>query len=462
MSTLRFDAELIRRYDRAGPRYTSYPTAVQFHPGFGETAYREAVRKNEEHAATVPLSLYVHIPFCASPCFYCACNRIITRSRDRAHAYLIRLRREIELQARLFHRSRPVEQLHFGGGTPTFLCAEELDAVVAELRRHFSLTDTADREYSIEIDPRTVDSSYVHALAAMGFNRMSLGIQDFDPAVQRAINRIQPIAETLRVVDAAREAGIRSISFDLIYGLPRQTLSGFEHTLEAVLRARPDRLAVYAYAHMPHVFKAQRRLSTQDLPTPAVRLALLGLTVERLTAAGYMYVGMDHFALPGDELVRAKAERTLQRNFQGYSTRAHCDLVGLGVSAISNVGDTYAQNCKLLPDYYAAIDAGHLAVQRGVQLNEDDRVRAAVIQELMCHESVDIAAIEREFRIDFQSYFARELGELRKLEADGLAWLCGARLGITDRGRLLMRNVAMTFDAYADRQPAVTAFSRVI
>jgi oxygen-independent coproporphyrinogen-3 oxidase len=462
MVALRFDADLVRRYDTSGPRYTSYPTAVQFHAGFGEQAYREAAQKNEPLAAASPLSLYVHIPFCASPCFYCGCNRIITRSTDRADAYLARLYREIELQAGLFDPARSVEQLHFGGGTPTFLSTGKLAALLAQLRGHFSLTDSATREYSIEIDPRTVDADRIHALAELGLNRMSLGIQDFDPEVQRAINRIQPVEDTLRVVEAARGVGIRSLSFDLIYGLPRQTLAGFERTLDIVLQARPDRLSVYAYAHMPHVFKAQRRLSALDLPSPDLRLALLGLTVEKLTDAGYVYIGMDHFALPGDELVRAKEQKTLHRNFQGYSTRAHCDLIGLGVSAIGKVGDTYAQNYKLLPEYYVALDSGRLPVQRGVRLDADDRVRRAVIQELMCHESVDTAAIGWQFGIDFKRYFSAELERLQELQADGLTWVQGTRIGITERGRLLMRNVAMIFDAYLTQQNNPAAFSRVI
>jgi oxygen-independent coproporphyrinogen III oxidase len=448
MNAVLFDADLIRRCDCAGPRYTSYPTAVQFTTAFGEAAYREVALASNAPATARPLSLYVHVPFCASPCFYCGCNRIITRSRDRAQAYLARLNREIELQAALFDRSRSVGQLHFGGGTPTFLQTSELAALMEHLGRHFSMFDTAGREYSIEIDPRTVTADSVHELAAMGFNRMSLGVQDFDPNVQSAVNRIQPEAETLRVVDAARNAGVQSLSFDLIYGLPRQTLASFERTLAAVVKARPDRLAVYAYAHMPRMFKAQRRIKTEELPSPELRLQLLGLTVSMLTAAGYVYIGMDHFALPTDELVRAKRERSLQRNFQGYSTRAEHDLVGLGVSAIGKIGDTYSQNFKTLPEYYSALDSGRLPVQRGVRLTQDDLIRRAVIQELMCHELVDCAAIGQRFGIDFKRYFSTELERLQELQALGLTYVHNGCIGVTQAGRLLMRTVAMVFDAY--------------
>lgn len=448
MTEPEFDAELIRKYDRAGPRYTSYPTAVQFSTKFGADSWREAVSRSSREAPHSPLSLYVHIPFCSSPCFYCACNRIITRSEDRALSYFERLYREAELQAALVPRTRVVEQLHFGGGTPTFAGVSQLGRLMEQLARHFSLSSGAGREYSIEIDPRTVSAADVKELAALGFNRMSLGVQDFDAAVQQAIHRVQSVEETLRAVEAARAAGVGSLSFDLIYGLPRQTLEGFGRTLDTVIEARPERLAVYAYAHMPHVFKAQRRLNAQDLPPPALRLELLGLAIRKLTGAGYEYIGMDHFALPTDELVSAKRQGTLQRNFQGYSTHADCDLIGLGVTAIGKTERSYAQNQKDLRAYCAAIDAGQLAIHRGVQLTDDDLVRRAVIQQLMCHERVDCAGIGYEFGIDFKRYFRRELEELQRLQADGLIYVRNNTFGLTEVGRLLMRNVAMVFDAY--------------
>jgi oxygen-independent coproporphyrinogen-3 oxidase len=456
-----FDAELIRRCDCAGPRYTSYPTAVQFSSAFGEDAYRKFAVASNERTPGEALSVYVHVPFCASPCFYCGCNRVITRSQDRAVAYIDRLMREIEMQSELFSRTRAIDQLHFGGGTPTFLSVGELASLLEHLGRHFSLAEPAAREYSIEIDPRTVTPESVKGLAHLGFNRMSLGVQDFDPDVQRAVNRLQSKEQTLRVTDAAREAGVQSISYDLIYGLPRQTLAGFERTLESVIHARPDRLAVYAYAHMPRLFKAQKHISAAELPNPELRLRLLGLTVERLTEAGYVYIGMDHFALPGDELALAKRDRSLHRNFQGYSTHADQDLIGLGVSAIGKVGDSYSQNFKTLPDYYAALDSGHLPVQRGLELTEDDRIRRAVIQELMCHEIVDCAALGRQFGIDFRHYFGRELERLQELQALGLTYVKNGCIGLTLSGRLLMRTVAMTFDAYhVPRAPEV--FSKVV
>jgi oxygen-independent coproporphyrinogen-3 oxidase len=462
MTAPQFDLELIRRYDCAGPRYTSYPTAVQFRPDFSEAAYREEAGRVREGASRRALSLYVHLPFCTSPCFYCGCNRIITRSVDRGEAYLQRLYREIELQAPLFESGRVVEQLHFGGGTPTFYTPVQLSQLMAALRAHFALTDAPTREYSIEIDPRTVTAALVAELAALGFNRMSLGVQDFDPDVQRAVNRIQPASETLALVAAARAVGVGSIGFDLIYGLPRQTVSSFERTLRTVIEARPDRIATYAYAHMPHLFKAQNRLSAQDLPSAEERLELLRLTIDALTSAGYEYIGMDHFALPGDELALAKHGRTLQRNFQGYSTHSLHDLVALGVSAIGKVGSAYAQNHKLLPDYYKALDAGRLPVQRGVRLTFDDEVRAATIQELMCQERVEFAAISRAFRVDFPEFFRLELERLQPLAADGLVRIGSNCIEITPRGRLLMRNVAMVFDAYLQARTSQPLYSRAI
>jgi oxygen-independent coproporphyrinogen III oxidase len=456
-----FDADLIRRCDCAGPRYTSYPTAVQFSNAFAEDSYRRTAMTSNERTPGQPLSVYVHVPFCASPCFYCGCNRVITRSHDRAAAYLEPLMREIELQSELFSRTRHIDQLHFGGGTPTFLSSDEIGSVLEHLGRNFSLADATTREYSIEIDPRTVTPEAVRALVHLGFNRMSLGVQDFDADVQAAVNRIQSKDQTLRVTESAREAGVRSISYDLIYGLPRQTLAGFERTLDAVIDAHPDRLAVYAYAHMPRLFKAQRRIAPADLPTAELRLRLLGLTVQRLTEAGYVYIGMDHFALPGDELALAKQKRSLHRNFQGYSTHADEDLIGLGVSAIGKVGDSYTQNFRALPDYYAAIDAGHLPIQRGIELTEDDRIRRAVIQELMCHELVDPVAIGTQFHIDFKRYFSRELERLQELQALGLTHVENGCIGLTRAGRLLMRTVAMTFDAYHVPK-ATEAFSKVV
>ena len=459
---VRFDRDLIWRYDCFGPRYTSYPTAVQFGPKFDAEAYRRAALATNVAQPPSPLSLYVHIPFCASPCFYCACSKLITRSPEKGEAYLARLTREIALQGDLFDRERPVGQLHLGGGTPTFLNAGQLGELMRSLRGHFGLTQAVDREYSIEIDPRTVTPGMIDALAALGFNRMSLGVQDYDPQVQRAVNRMQSPEDTEAVIEQGRKAGFRSISIDLIYGLPLQTPERFSRTLDRVIEARPDRLAVYAYAHLPKIFKSQRRLRAADLPTAETRLELLGLTIEKLTGAGYRYVGMDHFALPDDELIRTRDSGTLHRNFQGYSTHAGCDIVGLGVTAIGRIGDAYAQNLKGLPDYYAAIDASQLAVHRGIVLNEDDRLRAAVIQELMCYGRISRLEIGRRFAVDFDGYFAPELERLKLLEDDGLVTLAPAVIEVTPAGRLLSRNVAMVFDAYLKPSAAAPAYSRAI
>jgi oxygen-independent coproporphyrinogen III oxidase len=460
-----FDAELVARYDRPGPRYTSYPTAVQFHTGFGVAEYQAAARASNAGTPR-PLSIYVHVPFCESPCFYCGCNKVITRDHGRAGAYLEHLFLEIERQGALFDRDRQVNQLHFGGGTPTFLSDAELAALIARLRGHFTLRDDPGREYSIEIDPRTVSVARLDRLAALGLNRISLGVQDFDADVQQAVNRVQSRDDTLALITRARELRIDSVSIDLIYGLPRQSRASFARTLATVIAARPDRIAAYSYAHLPHLFKPQKQIKVADLITPAEKLGLLGLTVEMLTGAGYVYVGMDHFALPTDELVRAQADGTLQRNFQGYSTRAECDLVALGVSSISKVGDTYAQNAKTLAEYYRRIAAGSLAVERGVALDAEDRLRRDVIQQLMCATRLDFAAVEQRHGIRFEEHFAGELERLAPLAADDLVAREGRSLRITARGRLLMRNVAMVFDAHLPKVAALAAdlprFSRAV
>jgi oxygen-independent coproporphyrinogen-3 oxidase len=459
-----FDAELVGRYDGPGPRYTSYPTAVQFHEGFGPKDYQAAARASNATPAK-PLSLYVHVPFCESPCFYCGCNKVITRDHGNSRVYLDHLYLEIERQGALYARSRTVEQLHFGGGTPTFFSDAELAELFGVMARHFTLRSDPDREYSIELDPRTVTPERLEQLQGLGFNRFSLGVQDFDPLVQEAVNRVQSEEDTLALIAHARAIGIESISVDLIYGLPRQTASSFSKTLEKIITARPDRIAAYSYAHLPHLFKPQRQIKTVDLVTPAEKLALLGLTVKTLSSAGYIYIGMDHFALPTDELVRAQQGGTLQRNFQGYSTRAECDLVALGVSSISKVGDTYAQNAKTIPEYYRLIEAGGLAVQRGVALAPDDQLRRDVIQSLMCATKLDFSAIEARHSIAFESYFSDELQALIALENDGLATRQGRFIEISPRGRLLMRNVAMLFDAHL-RKPVPEneqpRFSRVV
>ncbi|MBP1473218.1 oxygen-independent coproporphyrinogen III oxidase [Frateuria sp. MAH-13] len=457
-----FDPALIARYDTAGPRYTSYPTAPQFHTRFGEAALREAIRQSNEEPIPRPLSLYVHVPFCMSPCFYCGCNRVITREIAKADRYLERLYREVELTAPLFDRDRPVRQLHFGGGTPNFLDLPRMRELMESLARHFSFSSERSREFGIEIDPRFADGGYMRGLGEMGFNRLSVGIQDFDPAVQQAVNRIQSVEQTREVIEVARASGFVSASVDLIYGLPKQNLDGFDRTLTEVIALEPDRVAVYGYAHLPDLFKAQKHIDADDLPDPATRLALFGRALERLSAAGYVYVGMDHFARYDDELARAQREGSLQRNFQGYSTHGDCDIVGLGVSAIGRVGDTYSQNARDLTGYYAALDAGRLPIARGLQLDEDDVIRRALIGELMCHGEVDMRLFGARHRLLFDEYFAAELARLRVLADDGLVTLEGCMIRVTARGRLLLRSIAMCFDAYLHAEEAPRRFSRTI
>jgi oxygen-independent coproporphyrinogen III oxidase len=461
--SVEFDAELLARYDVVGPRYTSYPTAPSFREDFGEREYRAFARETNEDPIPSPLSLYVHVPFCESPCFYCGCTRLITRDHGHAARYLDHLEQEIALQSELFDWDRTAVQLHLGGGTPNFLDAGELARLTEALGRSFRLETGDERDFSIEIDPRFAATGLMDALARLGFNRVSLGVQDFDPAVQRAINRTQPQEMTRGVVEAARSAGMRSVNFDLIYGLPKQDPASFQRTLEAVVALRPDRVALYAYAHLPQRFKAQRQIESRELPPPAAKLALLGLAIRELSAAGYRYIGMDHFALPEDPLARALDAGTLQRNFQGYSTHGQCDLVGLGMSAISHVDGCYAQNTRDLAAYYSRIALGQLPIVRGLALEPEDLLRAELIQSVMCRNRLDFANVERRFNLRFAEHFAAELARLQALADDGLIELDANGFSVTPRGRLLLRVVAMAFDR-GFRQPAVAAgrFSRVI
>jgi oxygen-independent coproporphyrinogen III oxidase len=464
-NTLQFDAATLRRYDRPGPRYTSYPTAPHFGPHFSEAMLREHIRLSNAWPIPRRLSLYVHVPYCFSPCFYCGCNRIITRDLSRARPYLERLQREIAMLGPLFDRNREVIQVHLGGGTPNFMRATELEQLMQTLREQFHLSASAQRDFSIELDPRHVAASDIAQYARIGFNRASLGVQDFDPEVQRAVNRIQSVEETLRVIHACRTEGFRSINVDLIYGLPKQTIEGFGRTLDTVLASRPDRLAVYGYAHLPAMFKAQRQIEDADLPGNEAKLSLLALAAQKLSNAGYRYVGMDHFALPDDDLAQAQELGTLQRNFMGYTTHANSDLVGFGMSAISHIGDSFSQNARDLPGWQRAIDSGHLPVWRGRDLDFDDVLRGEVIQQLMCQGRIDMPAIEARFAVDFTSYFAEGLAQLRPLAADGLVTVTARSIEATARGRLLLRVIAMCFDRYLDaaRVPeARPQFSRVI
>ena len=459
--TLEFDPELIRRYDASGPRYTSYPTAVQFTETLTAARYCEIALATNTGAQAAPLSLYFHIPFCDTVCFYCACNKVITKNRKRAVPYLEQLFREIELQGALFDRTRPVDQLHWGGGTPTFLSAEQMRDLMRVTGEHFQLRNDDSGEYSIEIDPREADAGTIAVLRSLGFNRLSLGVQDFDPDVQKAVNRIQTEAQTWAVLDAARAEGFKSVSVDLIYGLPLQTVERFMVTLDKVIAAGPDRLSVFNYAHLPQLFKTQRQIDESLLPSAEDKLAILELTIERLTQAGYLYIGMDHFARPDDELAVAQRQGTLYRNFQGYSTHADCDLVAMGATAISKVGNSYSQNLKTLDEYAARIDSGDLAVFRGVELNADDVLRREVITRLICNFELDFAVIEAEFNIDFTAYFADALRALEGFTADGLLEVGSRGVRVLPRGRLLIRNICMQFDRYLS-SGSEQRFSKVI
>lgn len=455
-----FDPQLIRQFDVKGPRYTSYPTADRFVEAFDAEAYRLWLGKRTVGGISRPISLYVHIPFCNTICYYCGCNKIITKDHGRSARYLKYVAKELALQSGYLEGSRDVVQLHFGGGTPTFLSDDEMRGLMDAIRGNFRLVPNA--ELSIEVDPRKVGAASVAMLAEVGFNRMSVGVQDFDPAVQQAVNRVQSIEETKGVIDAARANGFKSVSIDLIYGLPKQNVISFNRTLEEVIRLSPDRLSIYNYAHLPGLFKPQRRIVDAELPSADAKLQILALTIRRLTQAGYVYIGMDHFAKPDDELSVAQRQGRLHRNFQGYSTYAECDLLAFGVSAISKVAACYSQNTRTLDEYYDALDRGLLPVLRGLELTADDLLRRSIIQALMCHFEVSLESIEIAHLIDFQSYFSAEIADLEDMEKAGLLTIDDKWISVLPRGRMLVRAIAMVFDRYlrADRQR--TRYSRVI
>jgi len=438
--------DLLKRFDVSGPRYTSYPTADRLIEAFNASTYADWLRKRFMAGPPRPISLYFHIPFCESICYYCGCNKVVTKDHARSARYVKYLQKEMALVRGLLSGSRSVVQMHFGGGTPNFLDEQEMHELVHSIRENFTLESRG--EFSIELDPRTVKPGAVERLAGLGFNRVSLGVQDFDPAVQKAINRIQSEEQTLGVMEAARESGFRSVNVDLIYGLPKQNVIGFNRTLERIVQAAPDRIALYNYAHLPTVFKPQRRIAEADLPTPDAKLQLLSLAIRRLTGAGYVYIGMDHFAKPGDELAVAQRQGRLHRNFQGYSTHADTDLIAFGISAISQVGPTYSQNVKTLDEYYFRLDQDQLPVMRGIELTADDLLRRALIQSLMCHFEVPIQSLEVAHLIDFRKYFAAELDDLEPLRDCGLVELNDEYLTVTPLGRYFIRNICMVFDRY--------------
>jgi oxygen-independent coproporphyrinogen III oxidase len=459
------EPDLIRKYDVSGPRYTSYPTADRFVEGFGEAQFREWLAKRNIGGIKQPLSIYVHLPFCNTICYYCACNKVVTRDHGRSAKYIKYLAREMALVDELLgDGSQPDErsicQMHWGGGTPTFLARDEMRALMDAVHRHF--LPTADAEVSIEIDPRKIEPGTMAFLAALGFNRASIGVQDFDPVVQKAVNRLQSEDETRRAIVEARASGFRSVNVDLIYGLPKQHPRGFEMTVDRVLELSPDRIALYNYAHLPTVFKPQRRIQEADLPAPAARLELFSGAMRQITEAGYVYIGMDHFAKPGDDLAIAQRQGRLHRNFQGYSTHAESDLLAFGISAIGRIGPTYYQNVKTLDEYYDALDWEHLPVKRGLELTQDDLVRRAVIQALICHFRLSVESIELAYLVDFKDYFAQELAELAGFAEEGLVEVTPEWITVTPRGRLLVRAICMVFDRYLGDKRRSATYSKVI
>ncbi|MDH3694413.1 MAG: oxygen-independent coproporphyrinogen III oxidase [Gammaproteobacteria bacterium] len=456
-----FDAALIKRYDQAGPRYTSYPTALQFHDQFDDSLYQRVVHDAQNDSVSSPLSLYIHLPFCATVCFYCACNKVVTKHRWRAKPYLQQLYREIEMQAALFDSKRTVDQLHWGGGSPNFLSLELMTELMDAIKQYFHLRDDDQGDYSVEIDPREVDQHTVQGMRELGFNRMSVGIQDFDPAVQKAVNRIQSFDQTASIIQAARQAEFKSINTDLIYGLPLQTYDSFTQTLDLVLQLSPDRISVFNYAHLPQRFKPQRRIKQSELPSAAEKLSIMQLAIEQLMHAGYVYIGMDHFAKPDDELATAQRHNNLHRNFQGYSTRPDCDLIGMGVSAIGKIGNSYSQNVKTLDAYQDSIESNRIPVSKGVELTFDDRLRRCVIERIICNFHLRKSDIENEFSIDFDQYFLPELKMLKQMQHDELLALDQNAITILPKGRLLVRNICMVFDRYVN-QAMPESYSKAI
>lgn len=454
--------ELIRCFDVPGPRYTSYPTADRFVEAFTADQVSLALAQRREGAAAMllPLSLYVHIPFCESLCYYCACNKIITKRHERGETYLRYLSREVDLHTAQLGLGQTVSQLHLGGGTPTFLTDGELRELMAMLRRSFTFAPGG--EYSIEVDPRTVDATRLATLAELGFNRLSFGVQDFDPVVQKAVHRIQPAEKVFSLVESARSLGFESVNIDLIYGLPQQTPESFDRTLAQVGALRPDRIALYAYAHLPQRFKPQRRIMATELPPASAKLEMFSRSLAALQQAGYVYIGMDHFALPNDPLAVAKRQGRLHRNFQGYSTQPDCDLISLGVSAIGRVGAAYSQNAKTLEEYYDYLDQGRLPVVRGLALSRDDLVRRSVIMALMCQGQLEFESIDLAHLIDFKLYFAAELETLRGMQEQGLVELSETGIQVTAMGWFFVRGVAMVFDRYLQADRTRARFSKII
>ena len=460
-SKILFNKALIQRYDYAGPRYTSYPTAKQFVTDYNDNDYIEWITASNEDPIPASLSLYLHIPFCDTICYYCGCSKIVTKDKSKAAPYLALLKKEIAMQGKLFADDREVSQIHWGGGTPTFLDDAEIADIMTSLRQHFHVTPE-NGEFGIEVDPRTVDANRIRHLRELGFNRISFGVQDFDANVQQAVNRVHSSEQIMQSIRAARDNHFESINIDLMYGLPEQTPETFSRSLDATIEADPDRLAVYNYAHMPEMFKPQRRINASALPTPEQKLAILQLTIDKLQNAGYVYIGMDHFAKASDALVKAQQNGSLHRNFQGYSTHANCDIIAMGITAISRVGDNYCQNVRTIDEYRQRLDAGRFAVFRGIELEPDDVLRREIINKLMCNNYLDIEKLEQKWGIHFLTYFADALPRLDEMADDGLITINSKEITITPMGRLLTRSICMQFDRYLQAEKMQQFYSRVI
>jgi len=429
-----FDKDLIRRYDTSGPRYTSYPTAVQFTTDFNLNDYIGGIKHSNEDPIPSPLSLYLHIPFCDTICYYCGCSKVITKDKSKAAPYIKLLKQEIELQGALFAKDRQVTQIHWGGGTPTFLDDKEIYEIIKCIRENFNVPADHEIEFSIEVDPRTVDRQRLKNLSNLGFNRISIGVQDFDDKVQASVNRIQSTAQIKNHIADAKLFRFKSINIDLIYGLPKQTVSSFSETLDTTIELNPNRIAIYNYAHLPEIFKPQRRINEDELPSPEEKLNILQLCIEKLQDADYVYIGMDHFAKESDSLVKAQREGSLHRNFQGYSTHADCDMIAMGITAISRIGDNYSQNVRTIDEYETCLKQNKIPIFRGIELEADDVLRREVINELMCNNELDIIKLEKKWKIDFKAYFKPSLNNLQKMTEDGLIKIENTKLIITSSG----------------------------
>lgn len=455
---LEWDETLLAKYNISGPRYTSYPTALEFTENYQNSDYLTCLN---ELPADKSLSLYIHIPFCQNICYYCACNKIITKHKSQAEQYVTNLIKEIGLVAAEVGDNK-LRQIHWGGGTPTYLSIEQITAIMMAIRESFEVPDEDTTEISIEIDPRAIPIEDIKHLAALGFNRMSMGVQDFDSKVQQAVNRVQSFEMTRDMIAEARKYGFKSINLDLIYGLPFQTKQTFEQTLKLVMDISPDRISVFNYAHLPHRFKPQRRISNDDLPSAVEKLSIFQYIIENLQDNGYLYIGMDHFAKPDDELAIAQKEGCLHRNFQGYTTHEEYQLIGVGVSSIGSINGHYHQNVRDVDSYYSALENNQLPSWRGVKVNDDDILRKRVIFDLICHFELEMAKVDKEYNIDFEQYFATELSMLKPFIEDQLVTMAGRKIQITNRGRLLIRNICMVFDAYLNELQTINSFSKVI